>query len=92
MRDIRPEAFKTCRRIELGEITIVFPPDEKVVHPGRPWIEHECLAGDGEKVLNVVSLHPEHAVFDDGMTVSPSILCKTCGLHGFLKNGEWKSC
>jgi hypothetical protein len=23
------------------------------------------------------------------LTVSPSVLCLTCGLHGFIRNGQW---
>lgn len=25
----------------------------------------------------------------DPLTVSPSILCRTCGHHGFIRNGKW---
>lgn len=28
-------------------------------------------------------------VQDDPLTINPSILCKTCGLHGFIQQGRW---
>lgn len=26
------------------------------------------------------------------LTISPSILCRECGFHGFLRAGRWESC
>ena len=26
---------------------------------------------------------------DDPLTLSPSILCRACGDHGFIRNGKW---
>lgn len=26
------------------------------------------------------------------LTLSPSLLCTSCGLHGFVRNGAWVSC
>lgn len=26
---------------------------------------------------------------DDPLTLSPSILCRVCGDHGFVRNGKW---
>lgn len=26
---------------------------------------------------------------EDPLTIHPSILCKTCGLHGFIQQGRW---
>ena len=28
-------------------------------------------------------------VQDDPVTLSPSILCRACGDHGFVRNGKW---
>lgn len=28
----------------------------------------------------------------DPLTISPSVLAKGCGLHGFIRNGRWESC
>jgi hypothetical protein len=32
----------------------------------------------------VVSLEP--------LTLSPSLLCRSCGSHGYIKNGKWEPC
>jgi hypothetical protein len=39
--------------------------------------------GDGQAEWDVLSEHP--------LTLSPSILRKACGLHGFIQNGKWVS-
>ncbi len=26
------------------------------------------------------------------LTISPSLLCRACGHHGFIRNGEWVPC
>lgn len=26
---------------------------------------------------------------DDPLTILPSILCRTCGLHGWIRDGQW---
>lgn len=26
------------------------------------------------------------------ITISPSVACSDCGLHGFIRNGTWESC
>lgn len=28
-------------------------------------------------------------VQEEPLTINPSILCRTCGLHGFIQNGRW---
>jgi hypothetical protein len=28
----------------------------------------------------------------DPLTLSPSLLCRSCGNHGFIRNGKWESC
>jgi len=35
----------------------------------------------GNKGWDVQSLHP--------LTISPSLLCRACGDHGFIRNGKW---
>lgn len=38
-------------------------------------------------------LHDDHVVteHEDGtITVEPSILCRTCGWHGYLERGVWR--
>lgn len=34
--------------------------------------------------------HPEWDVVSmDPLTLSPSLLCRTCGSHGFIRGGKW---
>lgn len=36
--------------------------------------------------------HPEWIVIQaDPLTLSPSIRCRTCGNHGFIEGGRWRS-
>lgn len=28
----------------------------------------------------------------DPLTIHPSVLCRTCGLHGWIRNGVWMPC
>lgn len=62
---------------------------------GRVRIRHLCdRAGrGGGPVICAPALSAEHVVDwpDDSLkpTVSPSILCADCGLHGFVTDGKW---
>jgi len=59
------------------------------------YYEHPCVGGlPGPSFINfkpewkdgwdVVSLEP--------LTISPSLLCRVCGHHGFVRNGRWVPC
>ncbi len=51
-----------------------------VAFAGSKWAAHFQ-----EKIISwqVISRDP--------LTLSPSILCRACGNHGFIENGKWKS-
>lgn len=38
----------------------------------------------------------EHALHElvsaDPLTVAPSLLCRVCGNHGFIRSGKWEGC
>jgi hypothetical protein len=63
---------------------------------GRIGISHECiLPRSGYHVLYAPKLQigGGHSVTSsEPLTVTPSILCGECGLHGFITNGAWMSC
>jgi hypothetical protein len=66
-------------------------------------VEHECDRWDDEEepdgvFVKVVApalttegpvVHVIHA--RTPTTITPSILCKGCGLHGYVTNGEWRN-
>lgn len=31
-------------------------------------------------------------ISEDPLTLSPSLACRTCGHHGFIRNGRWEPC
>lgn len=77
----------------------------KVLDSEDNWIGilewHECSAqntNDSGVVAGGVNFQNAPAsvqgprwdkVQDEPLTITPSILCRTCGLHGYITNGEW---
>jgi len=44
-----------------------------------------------------VSFRPKWAdawdlLAEEPLTMSPSLLCRACGHHGFIENGKWRPC
>ncbi len=45
---------------------------------------------EGEAASRVMPKHPKWTVDSwEPLTLSPSLLCKSCGHHGFIKQGRW---
>lgn len=67
--------------IPAGErITILFMEDTSIL------LAHECAEG-----LVGLDIRPGHLVTTDlPLTVSPSILCPDCGLHGWVIKSTWE--
>lgn len=67
------------------------------VDGNRVGLELSHVHGDGEEHGCYVRLDVPQNVGEprwnveswDPLTLSPSILLKTCGLHGFIRNGRW---
>ena len=56
---------------------------------GRAWEAHVC--GDAGIVGGV--LDPRWTVHStEPLTVTPSVHCRGCGLHGFITDGRWVPC
>lgn len=57
-------------------------------------VEHTCKdIGHGERIVVAPGLSPGHRVTQlDPVTITPSILCPDCGLHGFITDGTWRGC
>jgi hypothetical protein len=59
---------------------------------------HLCLTDDehaGLVPFNPVPDHPEWPTWTveswTPLTISPSVLCRTCGRHGWIREGAWVS-
>jgi hypothetical protein len=56
-------------------------------------LEHICDRGDRGviKCSPLICTDPGwHSIIGvDPLTISPSILCPDCGLHGFIRDGTW---
>lgn len=68
--------------------------DEQLVgwlhtHPdGRPHRNALCQSFCAVRPLNGQPVH--QVVCADPLTLSPSLLCRTCGAHGNIINGKWE--
>lgn len=74
------------RMIDHGGVQSVHYPD------GTIRVRHTCTRPrDGVTLIVAPELTiPGHTVISlDPVTISPSILCDDCGLHGFIREGRW---
>lgn len=56
--------------------------------------EHECL---GKRRSDLLPLRPSwgtgwYVDSEEPVTLRPSIHCRSCGLHGFMRAGRWIPC
>lgn len=81
--------------VGMGVALLVTEPDER--NPHGILVRHECTRWpddqepDGEFVKVIApALAPAHVVHSlDPATVTASILCPDCGLHGWVTDGRW---
>lgn len=59
-------------------------------HRSHWAFRHLCDRGDRGTYVVAIDLAPGHQVNEDTMTVTPSILCGDCGIHGFITDGIWR--
>lgn len=69
--------FSTTSVEKAGLIEVHKKPDGELCFGS---VYFEGTKGDGPK-WKVESLEP--------LTISPSLLCKVCGHHGFIRQGKW---
>lgn len=84
MPDLTPAGY--TRAVDHGRVTSLHYPD------GTVRIRHECTRQrDGQTLVAAPALTtPGHVVVStDPVTVTPSILCEDCGLHGYITDGVW---
>jgi hypothetical protein len=68
---------------------------------GDVRFEHRCDRGARGVIICAPALDPAHQISRNGNethanprgepTITPSILCPDCGLHGFVTNGWWRA-
>lgn len=78
------------RSVDHGTVQTLWYPD------GSVGIRHECHRTRDDRTLIVAPRLQldagHHIVSTDPVTVTPSIACGDCGLHGFLRDGRWEPC
>jgi hypothetical protein len=80
MPDIGHGVFVEARRVDgvLHGFAYSHPAPDGKTCSGAGWIPVKPEAPDG---WDVVGLDP--------LTLSPSLLCRACGHHGFIREGRW---
>jgi hypothetical protein len=90
-------AVKQSLDVGGGVTLLLTDTDERNPHGVR--VRHVCSRWpdaqepDGEFVKVIApALAPGHVVHSlDPVTITASILCPDCGLHGFVTHGAWQS-
>lgn len=62
----------------------------------RYLVDHVCPRGEGEHRIEpivAIPINPAHVVVsDEPLTITASISCPSCGLHGYVTDGRWIPC
>ena len=91
IHDLRSPGWTERHDID-DKLAVVYWPDTHVLSPEHYGIEHVHRLTDGTLLLVAPRLDKHRVTGDlDRLTVSPSIHCPDCGLHGFLTNGVWRA-
>lgn len=56
---------------------------------GSIRVAHACKSVEGVQLWLAPSLEDHTIESREPLSVSPSILCPDCGLHGFITGGRW---
>lgn len=88
LTDLTPTGY--FESIDCGRVQILRYPD------GAVRVRHECHRPRDNRTLihaPMLQLDGGHTITSGSpITVTPSILCEDCGMHGFLTNGTWLGC
>lgn len=60
--------------------------------PTTVRVEHPCPSGNGKArvIAPALQIGRGHTItHSDPVTVTPSVMCPDCGLHGHITNGVW---
>lgn len=56
------------------------------------WWSHRCAIGTRAPARIDITTGQRHSLISrDPLHVEPSILCRSCGDHGFIREGKWVS-
>lgn len=58
---------------------------------GNKRFEHRCVSDTEDSIICAPSLSKHTIEQEEPLTISPSILCPRCNLHGFIREGRWVS-
>ena len=80
---------------KLEPINGNLPATGELVHVG--YIETHARPDTGEPCSGMIATHAEYdvgrphwtIVQQDPITLTPSILCRSCGAHGWIRDGKW---
>lgn len=65
------------------------------IHP-RPDGNGYCVGSVTFRSESSLKLEPGRPMWNvecwEPLTLSPSLLCRSCGSHGFIRNGKWEDC
>jgi hypothetical protein len=58
---------------------------------GLAYFHERCTYGEGQSYIPLKPHNKEGWVVEseNPLTLSPSLLCRSCGFHGFIKQGRW---
>lgn len=62
--------------------------------PAKRWlVEHACKTVYDYQLVIAPGLDPAHVVHSvDPLTITASLSCPDCGLHGWVTDGHWVPC
>jgi hypothetical protein len=87
----------TCTGITLGDIGYGVIAELRFVDGVLHGVEYRHPHGS-QDIIGVLGWIPVQPEWPDGwvvvcldpLTLSPSVLCRSCGHHGFIRNGRWE--
>jgi hypothetical protein len=69
-----------------GAIVTHLTPEGKLCESSIPFRDHAWALEFKSKLLE----HSWELVSDNPVTLAPSLACRACGDHGFIRNGKWE--
>lgn len=92
--DFVPEGWDIEVDVGDDKRMLHYPGSERMIEGWR--FVHRCLTGQEgghrRECTTASRLHPDHQIVSaEPLTITPSILCRGCGTHGWVRDGRWVS-